>query len=74
MENRQPHFKGEFLNDGETAMSAAEYLAQSLFDHADNDSQYHHEVSQVRFLLAHGLCKYTSEEIAERILAWSAAL
>lgn len=74
MENKQHHFESEFFNEGETAMSAAEYLVQSLFDQADDDSQYHNSVSTVRTVLDHGYFKYSSEEIAERILAWSAAL
>lgn len=74
MQNRQVHEPSEFINEGETTMSAAEFLVQNLFEQADNDSQYHHEISNVRYALEHGLCRYTSEEIAERILAWSAAL
>ncbi len=60
--------------ESELTMSAAELFASALFEEADNDVMYHHSPAQVVRALAHGQCSYTSEEIAERILAWSGAL
>lgn len=74
MLNRNQYRESGETTEGETIMSAAEYLVRDLFEQADNDSSYHHSVSNVRYALEHGQCKYTSEEIAERILAWSGAL
>lgn len=61
-------------SDAEITMKAAESFVDALFEEADNDSVYHHSLSSVRDAIMCGQCSHESEEIAERILAWSGAL
>jgi hypothetical protein len=68
-----PHSSPQWT-DTDVVMNVAEQLVHDLFEEADNDAMYHHCAAEVRWLLAHGQCSCSSEEIAERILAWSGAL
>ncbi len=61
-------------SDAEITMAAAEAFVDDLFEEADNDSKYHHSLSSVRDAIRCGQCSHRSEDIAERILAWSGAL
>lgn len=77
MKYKSPHPLGNEVTEWtptDCTMSAAEYFVQELFSQADNDSDYHHKVAEVKRQLENGQCQYSPEELAIRILAWSGAL
>lgn len=74
MESKAHHNEPSGLSDAEITMYAAEAFVDDFFEVASNDAQYHHSLSAVRDAVRCGQCSHRSEDIAERILAWSGAL
>ena len=74
MKNKQSGSSFSEIPDSEITMMAAEELLGSIFEDADDDSQYHKNIETVKNEVTHGKCSCDAADIAESILAWSGAL
>jgi hypothetical protein len=70
----KPHGESEQWSQSDLTMAATELFASELFSVADNDSQYHHRLGEVKKSLVNGQCNCQIDEVALSILAWSGVL
>lgn len=62
------------LTDNEIFMMAAESAIKTVFEEADDDTMYHHNVNELRHVTSCEKIEADSKDVAESILGWTTEL
>lgn len=70
---REDEYSGQ-LSDSEIFMMAAETAIRTVFEEADDDTMYHHDVNELRHVTSCEKIRVDSKDVAESILGWTTEL